>query len=153
MLDTAYNDDVCWPRNLAIRKLVTKFSMRRFHSCWSQKEDTRWILNKRSNMIADLLTPGTGDGASSRRCPQRLWMLSGTAPAVMSVHIGALCMGSAAQRYRWWLVSAPGGGCMAPVVTPRSGLRRSRNRDTLLSNVWHKGRKKCSSYGGSYGKF
>ena len=116
--------------------------MRRFHSCWSQKEDTRWILNKRSNKIADLLTPGTGDGASSRRCPQRLWMLSGTTPAVMSVHIGALCMGSAAQRYRWWLVSAPGGAYMAPVVTPRSGLRKSRNWDKRLSNVRHKGRKK-----------
>ena len=33
-------------------------------------------------------------------------MLSGTAPAVVSVHIGALGMGSAAQRYRWGLVSA-----------------------------------------------
>ena len=39
-------------------------------------------------------------------CPQRLLMLSGTAPAVMTVHIRALCMGSAAQRYRWPMVSA-----------------------------------------------
>ena len=33
-------------------------------------------------------------------CPQRLWILSGTVPAVLPVHIGALCIGGAAQRYR-----------------------------------------------------
>jgi len=42
---------------------------------------------------------------------------------------------------------------MAPVVTPWSGLRRSRNRDKLLANVRHKGKKSAVHMGEAMEKF
>ena len=67
--------------------------------CWSRILWTEnWETSSQDWAPVDRLCESGG-------CPQRLWILSGTVPAVLPVHIGALCMGGAAQRYRWGLWS------------------------------------------------